>query len=826
MKRRLVFDLVFCCLCAAITAEAGGQGGAEPRSPVRFNQLGAPCGLRQYVSMAWGVVGIDVSNAQDQPVDVLAAFSFSRDPDLQFARRVGVPAHAVRRTWVPVRLPRVPTSRASLPCYGLLIDDRSGPEVVLRPDHEGVQHSVLLRVNHDKPVTGAFLGQEAESDGDDVDFAYEAAIAMRTARGYQRGLVLIRDRDLPPLREVFDGLDQIVLWNDRFASDVAILSPLRAWLNDGGELWIMLDRVDVAGVERLLGDVFTCQLVDRVALHEVLIEDVDKIPLEPPAMESYEQPLDLVRVLVSGMRVTHTVEGWPAAFWRPVGRGRVVFTTLEARAWIGRPMAQRPRWDPNRMADYWPTRQLEALPLLQLPEPPLCEPGVFRDYLSERIGYRIASRGPVSGVLGLFCGALLLAAVGLARRRRLEHLAWIAPGLALAAAVPLAGLGLRSQRAVPATVGQAQFIEVSDGGDQINASGLLAFYDPALGRETLGATQGGVFEPEDATAVGTTRRMVWTDLDRWHWEHLRPTAGLWTAAFRRSGDLPRPLAVHGTFCDAGFVAHWTDSSLALTDAVIAVPGQPYLAVRADGSHLVAGSEDVLPPGRYVAGGWLSDEQRRRQAAFERMLDSAGGTTRQVLRPMLLAWSDALEMGFRLPHPAERVGTSLWAIPLNLDRAVPGTQVVIPAPFVPFRTVNRPDGAAASSLYDHRTGEWIESHKPSEMWLRFQAPEAVLPLRLERARLTLQITAPGCMVEILRAGGAPRQPLRRLSNPIGLTELTLSGETLPPLDAHGRLLVGIAVRPAADGSGPAQVQPWKIERVQMEIAGVVGDGLCP
>jgi len=489
MKRRLVFDLMFYCLCAAIAAEAGGQGGAEPQPPVRYSRLGSPCGLRQYVSTAWGVVGVDVINPQNQPVDVLAAFSFSRDPDLQFARRVGVPAQAIRRTWVPVRLPRVPTSRASLPCYGLLIDDRSGAEAVLRSDHEGVQHSVLLRVNHDKPVTGAFLEPEEGPDRDDVDYAYEAAIAMRTARGYQRGLVLIRDRDLPPLCEVFDGLDQIVLWNDRFASDVAILSPLRAWLNDGGELWIMLDRVDAAGVERLLGDVFTCQLVDRVALHEVLIEAVEEIPFESPERERYEQPLDLVRVLVSGMRVTHTVAGWPAAFWRPVGRGRVVFTTLEARAWIGRAMAQRPRWDPNRMTDYWPTRQLEALPLLRLREPPLCQPGVFRAYLSERIGYRIESRGPVSGLLGLFCGGLLLAAVALARRRRLEHLAWIAPSLALAAAVPLAGLGLRSQRAVPATVGQAQFLEVSDGGDQINASGLLAFYDPAFAHKTLGSSR-------------------------------------------------------------------------------------------------------------------------------------------------------------------------------------------------------------------------------------------------------------------------------------------------------------------------------------------------
>ena len=220
MKRHPFFDFAVCCLFAAAVA-AAAQGFAGPPQPVRFSRLGSPCGLRQYMSEAWGIVGVDVVNPQDQPVNVLAAFGFSRDPDLQFARRVGVPAHAVRRTWVPIKLPRLPPSQTSITCSGMLIDDRSGSEVVLRPDYEEVQHSVLLRVNQDKPVTGAFL-EEGELESDDVDYAYEAVVAMRTARGYQRSLALIGDRDLPPLREVFDGLDQVVLWNDRFANDVAI----------------------------------------------------------------------------------------------------------------------------------------------------------------------------------------------------------------------------------------------------------------------------------------------------------------------------------------------------------------------------------------------------------------------------------------------------------------------------------------------------------------------------------------------------------------------------------------------------------------------------
>ena len=825
MSRRPVLGPFFCCLFVIVMAGPETLAAAEARSLVQFNQLGAPSGLRQYVSDAWGIVGVEVLNNEQQPVDMLAACGFSPDPDLQFARRIIVPPRAIRRTWVPVKLPEVPSDRGVVRCYGLLIDDRSGREIVLRREYEGVQHTNLLRVNHDRPLSGYFSDKAEPTEPGVVEYPYEAAIALRTSRGYERRVVPIYQRDLPPLPEVFDGLGQIILWNDRFASDAAILSPLRSWLNDGGELWIMLDQVAMESVERLLGESFTCQLVDRVELHEVTIRDAQGEPSDSMT-EQFEQPVNFVRVLVDGMQVTHTVEGWPAAFQRSVGRGRVVFTTLDARAWIERPQMLRPLWDATRMSDFWPNEHLEELLLLQSNDPPLCAPENFRDYLFEKIGYRIASRGSVSALLGVFCGALLLASVGLAWRRRLEHLAWIVPGLALITAVPLAGLGLRTQRSVPPTVGEAQYVEVSDGGDQMTASGLLAIYDPTFMGETYGAIRGGVFQPEEVAGSGTTQRMVWTDLDRWRWENLRPTTGLWTAAFHWSDDLPQRLALQGTFSEEGFSVQWLDSSLELNDAVIALPGQSYLALRASGSRLVAGPGDVLPRGRYVASGWLSDEQRRRQSALESILNPEAGRMRHVVRPVLLGWSAPLDMGFQFPPYAQRVGAALWSVPLSIARPTPGTRVVIPSPFVPFRATNLPDGQGASPLYDHRMDEWVPSQRSSALWLRFQVPEVLLPLELERARLTLQITAPDRTIEILRLGGDPTQPLSRMNNPIGVMEVTLSGATLPELDADGGLVVGVNVGPVEDKDGSVKAQRWKIERVQREIAGVVQDGWHP
>jgi hypothetical protein len=295
-----------------------------------------------------------------------------------------------------------------------------------------------------------------------------------------------------------------------------------------------------------------------------------------------------------------------------------------------------------------------------------------------------------------------------------------------------------------------------------------------------------------------------------------------TAECHWSGDLPRLLAVHGTFTAEGFVAHWADAPVPLTDAVIAVPGQPYLSVRTEGPRLVSRPGDVLAPGRYVSGRWLSDEQTRRQALLKTLLHPETGPTREISQPLLFGWGDPVEMGFQFPRHDERVGTALWSIPVHVDKSPAGTPVVIPSPFVPFRAAARPDGEAASPLYDYRTGLWVASQKPSETWLRFEVPKAVLPFALDRARLTLQITAPSRTVKILRSAAGGKQPLRQLNNPIGRIEITLQGETLPSLDSEGRLVLGITVSPEADAADARLGKPWKIDLVQLEIAGVARD----
>jgi hypothetical protein len=85
------------------------------------------------------------------------------------------------------------------------------------------------------------------------------------------------------------------------------------------------------------------QVVARTSLTHVQIHSgpANAHRAETAALD-VEEPVDFVRVLALGQPVLYEVAGWPAALITDVGRGRVLFTTLDPRGW----MRPRTRQDP------------------------------------------------------------------------------------------------------------------------------------------------------------------------------------------------------------------------------------------------------------------------------------------------------------------------------------------------------------------------------------------------------------------------------------------------------------------------------------------------
>ena len=828
------------CLVQAQTPPA-----RQPRGPMRQSIHAG--GIGRLVPGNWGAVGVDLVNPADHPVEALSAIYFEKHPNLQFARKMWVPARARLTTAYPVLMPSDhPRDKDRTEVHTILLDRTTPNEVLIRGVNGQMLGDATLSAGFERPVTGII-----DDIGD--EWGGQAVMAMRLARNLSKRMAAFGGDFTPASQESLQGLDHLALLSDRLAKDSAGLSAVREWLHNGGRLWIMLDQVHPDTVHALLGDSFTYQpvdqAVDRVGLSKVALKSnlPGGLGITIPPQE-FEEPVDFVRVLTPQGSVIHTLDGWPASFQFPVGRGRVLCTTLDPRAWI---RLRGPKdskvndilKDSRYVANEFLTEL--AFEFMGVPtEPPALQPADFQEFVSEQIGYRIVGRSMVLCVLGTFCALLVGIGSWLAYRDQLPHLGWLGPLAAVGAATMLVLLGSWSRSAVPSTVATAQLAEVSEGADDVQLTGLMALYQQAESSSPLGAQNGGVFVPDMSGQDGKTRRLVWTDLNAWHWENLTLPAGLRTAPFSYSGKLAKPISARATFGPTGLVGTVEAAPFQdLSDAVVVMPGQPILAARLEaGGKFSAGPADVLAAGEYIGGTILSDERRRRRAVYKKLLEIPGTTGGTKLEeetpalnnapirtypsePKLLVWSAPYDTQFVLPEGTQRAGSALVAIPLKFEPAAAGTTMLIPAPCVTYVS------GGNSGAYLAREKRWMPSlNTASTTTLRFKLPREVLPLKLKQARLSIKIDAPGRTLAITAGREAGQVTLATRYSPVGTVQLNIDKTDSLAVDSDGTFLLSLDVGVAPGESREAiqgtvhdstKFPVWKIESVQMELTAIAG-----
>ena len=669
------------------------------------------------------------------------------------------------------------------------------------------------------------VGDRVDSDPAASKLSADAVAVMREAAGLTAEVGYFFDDFLPPTVESLQGLAHLVLSGDHLASDTAAMTAVRRWLHGGGRLWVMLDQVDPSTVELLLGNAFDCHLVDRVGLTSVRIEGGPSGSAQSEELaREFEEPIVLARVVTSNENVMQTVNGWPASFWQPVGKGMVLFTTLGPRGW----MRLRTLRDPRPINDVYSLDYIALEPLrflaakfLVAGKAPMVEPALFEPYLAEQIGYRIVGRHWVAAVLGGFC--LVLAATGIWFRRsgQPQRLLWIGPAAALVAAALLVLVGTLFQHAVPPTVALVQLVHGEPDIEDVYVTGLMSIYNQGPCDEPLGTRQGGMFFPDMTGLGGVTRRMVWTDVGVWHWENLTLPSGIRSAPFQFGTKIDGLIGARGKLGPDGFSGSLASGPFRNpSDAILAMPsgGKLAIAIDADGTF-TAGS--VLAPDQFIDAQLLDSRQRHRQSVYQRLLGGKNPTM-PVDRPLLIAWTDPLDMQFQVPSEARRVGSALLTVPLEIEQVPPGTSVVIPSPMVSFQCVIGPERQISTAYFNSRR-EWIDCRKPSSVWLRFQMPKQVLPLALRRAALEVKITAPDWTVKIVGLEGETPIPLKSWNGPVGNHSCDIDQPVALSLDDAGGLLLGIRVSNEAAESIPDVMATesgpvWKIDYVQLEVAG--------
>ncbi len=781
------------------------------RGVEKFNLSTGGMGL--YRPETWGVISVNLRNPQDREVDLLATTHFVGDPTLQFGCRIWMPPHSRMRTWHPLRMPAVSDPEQKFFDMRTLVLSREegGAEVLAMNDVGAMQFDQSLRISSAKPVT-AYISEPglAPSEGSSSANPIDLLLTARVERGQTGNLSNLAEPLAPAGEEMLDALDQLVIADDRILTDAAGIGAIRRWVAGGGRLWVMADQVSPEVLEALLGNEDALTVVDQVGLTSVSMINVSGVTVNSQFERDLDRPVTFVRVIAENARTAYQIDGWPAAFWKTYGDGQVLVTTLGPDGWLRARESRDPfpatESGDSFKTDFFPSEPLNSLAaefFIRRPAPAL-PVSVVEDQIRLMVGYTIPSRGIVLGTLLGFSALLAVCGAWLSTKGQSEWLGVATPVLALIAAGLLLSAGMKSRSDVPDSTSSLQLIQAVPGTADIRVGGIAGvFTQGGTSTASLSGTRGGWMMPEMSGIEGTTRRMVWTDIDRWSWEDLPQNPGLRTIVTQSSGRAALPLSATAGF-HSGVMSGQVmiPQGLQPTDAFFATnTGRIGLNISDDG-RWTAGSDSVLGADQYLSAHVLSDEQQRRTRILSELLKSVPARPMPPV-PTLYFWTKPWDVGMSYGPDALMTGSALVAVPVTWQRPEAGSEFIVPTPLLKFYEVDGPDGARPSGFFDTRAGVWVPRRGATSGWVAFDLPPEILPLELKRVDVTLKVIGAVGRLEVSGYKDGAVQSIKSWNNPVGTLTLSIDDTELVKLNDKGRLMFRI-------DAGIADAETWSGE----------------
>lgn len=818
------------------------------RQGVEVFAIGGAAGLGSFSSGRWGLVRMAVSNRTAEAAEVTAEVHRKSDPELRFSRELWLPAWSERTSAIPFHLSAEVEPSSRFEFVGRVI---SGTTV---PDRVGTRLAQTFGPVATAYVDDATAGVASDvtkdvADWMDVDPAYEAFQSFLSSQGFTRLAATCKERLLPATVEAWQPVGHVVVTGKRLSRELGAAAALGQWVSEGGRMWIQLNRSDVETVRAMFGSTVGIGVVDRVPLTNFVVRGVGKVSDAIEADLDLDEPVELMRARIEGGTTLFEVDGWPAAVHFSYGRGQVLLTLLDAHGWI------RPRGpddpvhpDPLRQVDFIARAPLRELAdrFYQRVEHERTDPDVIAEYVSNRIGYEIPSRGGILATLGGVCGVILLGGLWLAARRRLEYLAAVTAVTTLAGAGVLVWIGRNSVRDVPPMLAEFRLVRVQPDTDSFEAEGAVATFEPELTRVDLRG-HGLRAQPQTPQLRGQIREWTWSDGTRWRWDGTRLPPGVTLLPIESEGTLREsaaaiahfgPEGLRGEFRPGGLVrlalgaaeteeASGPDASdrpradaVTFEDGLLVFPNAMPLAanLRPDG-HFAAGESDRLAEGQFFNATMLGDEQRRRSKVFAEWL-AQRQRVGPLGQPVLLCWAQGERSGLHTGRGIRQSTSSMVIIPVQLERPPAGTAVRIPSPAIRLQSVRAAQGH--SVVFDNHFERWTYPDASARVVrLRFQMPESLLPLRLEQATLRLDCHLPSRRLEIFLVGDGPPELLASSQNASGIVETKIDDPRRLTLDEGGGLTLEISVgelqtEVAEETLGTAG---WSIRSSRLRASGV-------
>lgn len=806
--------------------KANGQTQAAGNPDVTVSV--GPAGIRRHVAGRWATVAVNGMNRSDEDVEQTVTVMIGDDSNLQFARRLWVPAGATRLSYLPVQIPEdLYPDQITIPMKSIQLQEADGTEQ-FQSNVVGMatsERSLLL--SWDESRTAAYFDRREynlenyyliEGLGETV-FAGRDSVAISVQ---DLGLVSLGKGFLPPSAKSLDAIDQMVIASDLILDDTVAVQRLRSWIHSGGRVWIMADQVSPESVRAILGDSACYDVVDRVELNDLEIEHVpDYASLESidNVVWSSETPVEMVRVLVDTDDVQFRVNGWPAAFWRGVGHGEVLFTTLGWRGWLDQ--------DKPHLA-YMQVARRFFVPHIA---PPKHTPQLV-SFLDQEIGYEIPSRGSVAGMLGMHMIVVLLAGAWLARKQQLQYLALVVPLAALLSAGGLIAVGNQKTSAVPSTIASGQIARAIPDTSEVQVESVAAIYSQEARELEIKSTPQTTTSFHEDNRSSEMRRILWDDTGQSRWLFVSQPPGVVRHVVSDSlVNLPQPWMVRAKFSPRGFEGRLSGLNVnSCEDAVIVAMPAPSLALAADPgspSIFIGGAEHVLSADQYIDDKLMSDVQQARQELLRQLISPE--TPIFGREPSLLVWTDPIDSGVTFDDNYVRRGSSLAAIPILFERQSSGSRFSVPASFVRIEAYVGERGT--STVFNPVTGKWLDGmNRPNESDLRCVPPRILLPCELSRATVLIKINAPSRTLELKGYVDGRFETLHRRENPNGLLRFEIDQPEALQLDPEGGLLLSIAIsateeelQAASEPDDPDNPKApsrstWRIEFVHVNLEG--------
>ena len=781
----------------------------------------------------WGTKTVKVSNPTSEPVELVTGGYFEGAALKRYVRQMTLPPESDRTARICV-LP-TSTDKNEIRWHSLMYSLDDAAETLLRASDNFLVDPELLAPPSEKLT--AIIVNLNTTDEQQLQDLTELAAAVRISMRRTRKLIELDVEDVPAELHSLDVIDEIFLCSDQIANDPASLACLRAWVEQGGRLWIRLDQVNLATVSHLFGDAISLQFVDRVGLTEYQLYRTDRRQ-KPVASHEFDYPVDHVRVLTDGVEVIHEVDGWPASFAVTVGRGRVLVTTMGNLAWV----RERTNRDKPTTPEY-SSKYVETAALVELvdqwmieTDPRPLDAENFKPLLATQVGYQIPARWTIVSVLWLYCGALLLIGLWLRRAQkrcglqteadgragfglRPEHLAVIGPGLALLAAVPIVLLGLASRNSIPPSVNLAEFVQIAPATSTLQTSGVAAIFAPDNATIDLATSQGRILLPPSDNSTGTSQLMVQKDFGRSLWKDLNINTGLQYFTSFQNCPLDQPVTATVSFGPDGVRGFLQAGPFVEPqDAIIASRAADVLAVKMNEQSEFKGDiSTTLAPGVYVSGSLLTDEQVTRQDLY-RSLFKTKLASRYPRDPVLLAWMRPNETNLEFSKDFTANHRSLVAVPLRYQATPPGTDVMIPSPFLTFDPVIT-DAGGKSSAYDQRSASWREVSQSGETVLRVNIPDAVKPLTLSQVTIEIKLLAASYNVGMVVGNRDSLAEVASISDAAGTYRFTLTESAQLQIDPDGNYYVKLQVRPTGESNvGVGSNKAVKVDYLRLEMWG--------